>query len=156
MLLTAFIPWFGTTRHLSDKQDLPHNDYYDYFGPEYKLDVPLSNIDNFNTPEYLDKIKARVFDNLRNLQHAPSVQMQPVPYDPDREDPVKAAQDAQDPDVRVSEALGDALTVGATGEALADTTVNGERVTGRSYEQDHAPVHDEAGRRESVDAMQVD
>ncbi|ORZ41039.1 histone deacetylase 1/2 [Catenaria anguillulae PL171] len=131
-------------------RNLPHNDYYDYFGPEYKLDVPSSNIDNFNTPEYLDKIKARVFDNLRNLQHAPSVQLQPVPYDPDHEDPIKAALDAQDPDVRVGQALADALTMGANGgQALPDTEVNGERVTGRVYERDYSASAGE-------DAMQVD
>ena len=31
---------------------------------------------NQNTPEYLDKIKTRLYENLRMLPHAPSVQMQ--------------------------------------------------------------------------------
>jgi histone deacetylase 1/2 len=35
---------------------LPFNDYYEYYGPEYKLDVPPNNMDNQNTPEYLHDI----------------------------------------------------------------------------------------------------
>ncbi len=31
---------------------------------------------NQNTPEYLDKIKTRLFENLRMIPHAPGVQMQ--------------------------------------------------------------------------------
>ena len=31
---------------------------------------------NQNTPEYMDKIKTRLFENLRMLPHAPGVQMQ--------------------------------------------------------------------------------
>lgn len=54
------------------------NEYYEYFGPNYRLDVPQSNTEDHNTPEYLDKIKAQVFENLRHTAGggAPSVQMQ--------------------------------------------------------------------------------
>lgn len=37
--------------------DMPYNDYYEYFGPDYKLDVRPSNMENLNTPDYLEKIK---------------------------------------------------------------------------------------------------
>ena len=37
---------------------------------------------NSNSQEYLEKIKNSVIDNLRNLAHAPSVQMTDVPRDP--------------------------------------------------------------------------
>ncbi len=30
---------------------------------------------NQNTPEYMDKIKVRLFENMRMLPHAPGVQM---------------------------------------------------------------------------------
>ena len=33
-------------------------------------------MDNMNTPEYLEKTRNIILENLRNLQHAPSVQMQ--------------------------------------------------------------------------------
>lgn len=52
------------------------NEYFSYFGPDYKLDVPSSNQEDFNTPEYLNKIKASVFEQMRDRTPAPSVGMQ--------------------------------------------------------------------------------
>jgi histone deacetylase 1/2 len=54
------------------------NEYYEYFGPTYRLDVPQSNTEDLNTSEYLEKIKAQVFENLRQTGggSAPSVQSQ--------------------------------------------------------------------------------
>ena len=37
--------------------ELPFNDYYEYFGPEYSLFVPPTNMENKNTPRYLDEVK---------------------------------------------------------------------------------------------------
>lgn len=56
-------------------EELPYNDYFQYFGPDYKLDVPPTNMENLNTREYLEKVKCRIIDNLRGLAGAPSVQM---------------------------------------------------------------------------------
>ncbi len=47
-----------------------------YFGPDFKLHIRPSNMTNQNTPEYMEKIKQRLFENLRMLPHAPGVQMQ--------------------------------------------------------------------------------
>ncbi|KAI1454716.1 hypothetical protein F4805DRAFT_438696 [Annulohypoxylon moriforme] len=58
---------------------LPFNEYYDYYGPDYTLDVRSSNMENANSPEYLEKIKNQLIENLRRTAHAPSVQMQDVP-----------------------------------------------------------------------------
>ena len=55
--------------------ELPYNDYFEYFGPDFKLHISPSNMANQNTPEYLDKIKTRLFENLRMLPHAPGVQV---------------------------------------------------------------------------------
>ena len=55
--------------------ELPYNDYFEYYGPDFKLHISPSNMANQNTPEYLDKIKARLFENMRMLPHAPGVQM---------------------------------------------------------------------------------
>lgn len=60
--------------------DIPMNEYYEYFGPTYRLDVPQSNMDDLNTREYLEKIKAQVFENLRHTGIAPSVQSQGKPF----------------------------------------------------------------------------
>ena len=37
--------------------DLPYNDYFEYFGPDFKLNIQPSNMTNQNTPEYMDKMK---------------------------------------------------------------------------------------------------
>lgn len=60
---------------------LPYNDYYEYFAPDYELDVKPSNMDNANTPEYLEKIKNSVIENLRRTA-APSQEMIEVPRGP--------------------------------------------------------------------------
>ncbi|KAJ1553922.1 histone deacetylase [Nowakowskiella sp. JEL0078] len=62
-------------------EDLPFNDYFQYYGPEYKLDVPKNNMVNMNSREYLDKITAKIIEQLRSMVFAPSVQMQEVPAD---------------------------------------------------------------------------
>ncbi|TIB33919.1 hypothetical protein E3P86_02905 [Wallemia ichthyophaga] len=77
--------WTYETGLLVDKQleeDLPFNDYLDYYGPRYKLEVPETNMENHNTREYLDDIQQKVFDHLNHLPFAPSVQMREVPSDP--------------------------------------------------------------------------
>ncbi|GAA5854473.1 hypothetical protein JCM9279_006619 [Rhodotorula babjevae] len=81
--------------------NIPMNEYYEYFGPTYRLDVPQSNTEDMNTPEYLDKIKAQVFENLRQTAGgaAPSVQTQPIPRTAmDEDDDVE--EDERDPNVR--------------------------------------------------------
>ncbi|GCB17678.1 histone deacetylase RPD3 [Aspergillus awamori] len=62
--------------------ELPYNDYYEYFAPDYELDVRPSNMDNANTKEYLDKIRTQVVENLKRTAFAPSVQMTEVPREP--------------------------------------------------------------------------
>lgn len=80
--------------------ELPYNDYFEYFGPDFKLHISPSNMANQNQTDYLDKIKytfvfikfffsfklffnhekfdcrTRLFENLRMLPHAPGVQVQ--------------------------------------------------------------------------------
>lgn len=51
-----------------------------YYGPDYELNVRPSNMENANSPEYLEKIKNAVIENLKKTIPAPpSVQMQDVP-----------------------------------------------------------------------------
>jgi histone deacetylase 1/2 len=58
-----------------DTSDIPENEYYEYFGPEYKLDVKSSNVEDFNTRPYLDRVRNVIFENLRHIGGPPSVQM---------------------------------------------------------------------------------
>ncbi|GMT21732.1 hypothetical protein PFISCL1PPCAC_13029, partial [Pristionchus fissidentatus] len=61
--------------------ELPYNDYFDYFGPNYRLHIGARQEKNENTTEYLKKVQSMVLANLENLPFVPSVQMQPVPGD---------------------------------------------------------------------------
>ncbi|KAI9704959.1 MAG: histone deacetylase [Candelina mexicana] len=63
--------------------ELPYNDYYEYFAPDFELDVRPSNMDNANSQDYLEKIKIQVIENLKRTAFAPSVQMTDVPRDPE-------------------------------------------------------------------------
>ncbi|TPX36616.1 hypothetical protein SmJEL517_g01150 [Synchytrium microbalum] len=62
-------------------EEIPYNDYFQYYGPDYRLDVPANNMENQNSREYLDKIKIKIIENLRHIPSAPSVQTQEVPGD---------------------------------------------------------------------------
>lgn len=64
---------------LEDK--MPQHEYYEYFGPDYTLHVAPSNMENKNSRQILDDIKAKLLDNLSKLQHAPSVPFQERPPD---------------------------------------------------------------------------
>ncbi|XP_068679159.1 histone deacetylase 1-like [Montipora foliosa] len=75
--------------------ELPYNDYFEYFGPDFKLHISPSNMANQNTNDYLEKIKQRLFENLRMLPHAPGVQMHPIPDDA----PVVEESDNEDEDM---------------------------------------------------------
>lgn len=59
--------------------NLPYNDYYEYYAPDYELDVRPSNMDNANSREYLEKILSQVLENMRRTQNVPSVQMTDIP-----------------------------------------------------------------------------
>jgi hypothetical protein len=60
--------------------EIPVNEYYEYFGPDYELDVKSSNTDDMNTPTYLDRVKRIVLENLRHAGGPPSVQMSGMAY----------------------------------------------------------------------------
>ena len=97
-------------QHLAE--DLPFNEYLQYFGPEYKLDVPETSMDNLNTPEYLNSVRSRIIDNLRHLPFAPSVQMQQTPrhsFNP-AESMDLSDDDDSDLDERITQRLRDSHT----------------------------------------------
>lgn len=59
-------------------EDLPSNQYMEYYGPRYKLEVLPSNVEDFNTPEYLEDLKRQISNHLKNLPFAPSAQMRQI------------------------------------------------------------------------------
>ncbi|KAJ9558919.1 hypothetical protein OSB04_013533 [Centaurea solstitialis] len=95
--------WTVETGVLLDTElpnEIPDNDYIKYFAPECSLRIPSGHIENFNSKSYLGTIKMQVMENLRCIQHAPSVQMQEVPpdfYIPDFD------EDERNPDERTDQ-----------------------------------------------------
>ena len=47
--------------------ELPKTDYNEYFYPEYKLHMPVTNMENVNTPEYLNSVLESIENNLKGL-----------------------------------------------------------------------------------------
>ncbi|VDO66555.1 unnamed protein product, partial [Onchocerca flexuosa] len=56
--------------------ELPYNDYFEYYSSDFKLHIVPSNMVNLNTPDHLQKMQSTIFEHLRHLPHAPGVQMQ--------------------------------------------------------------------------------
>jgi histone deacetylase 1/2 len=50
------------------KDALPYNDYFEYYGPDFRLHMPVSNMENLNTKDYLDNVKVQLFDILKNVE----------------------------------------------------------------------------------------
>lgn len=61
--------------------EIPYNDFFEYYAPDFKLHLTPSNMENMNKPDQLQVITSRILQNLKNLQAAPSVQMNPIPPD---------------------------------------------------------------------------
>lgn len=60
-------------------EEIPFNEYFEYYGPDYSIAVPSNNMPNQNSEQYLLKVRERIVENLRHMQFAPSVQMHHVP-----------------------------------------------------------------------------
>lgn len=89
----------GPARTQELEDDLPPNDYYEYFVPDWKLHLqPNPTMDNLNSRQYLEGIKSQVLENLRALQGAPSVQMAQMP--PALQSDDEAGPDEADPEQR--------------------------------------------------------
>mmetsp|Transcript_21211 Transcript_21211/g.66612 ORF Transcript_21211/g.66612 Transcript_21211/m.66612 type:complete len:439 (-) Transcript_21211:329-1645(-) len=81
--------------------EIPYNDYFEYYSPDFKLHLtPSPTLDNANTRDSLANLRDQILDQLRHVEHAPSIQLQAIPPDWDR---IKAAIDKeieeQDPDL---------------------------------------------------------
>ncbi|KIV87040.1 histone deacetylase RPD3 [Exophiala sideris] len=92
--------------------NLPYNDYYEYYAPDYELDVRPSNMDNANSKEYLEKILTQVLENLKRTAHAPSVQLTDVPRDSlglndDDEAALDDLDEDENPDKRITQRKAD-------------------------------------------------
>lgn len=64
----------GLALDVSMADELPYNQYYEYYGPDFNLHIQPSNMENQNTPNYLQKQQAVLLEALKSLPAAPSVQ----------------------------------------------------------------------------------
>uniref|UniRef100_A0A2K5PRG1 Histone deacetylase domain-containing protein n=1 Tax=Cebus imitator TaxID=2715852 RepID=A0A2K5PRG1_CEBIM len=63
-------------------EELPYSEYFEYFAPDFTLHPDVSTrIENQNSRQYLDQICQTIFENLKMLNHAPSVQIHDVSAD---------------------------------------------------------------------------
>ncbi|KAH8100507.1 histone deacetylase [Cristinia sonorae] len=134
--------------------EIPMNEYYEYFGPDYQLDVKASNMEDMNTTTYLNRVKSIVLDNLRQVGGPPSVQMQDVPrvpLDAVMDDP-NEDEELIPKDVRRPQRLLDARRQ-ADGE-LSDSDDEGEDDR-RNHHSNKSPdsVAHPTGRRAAVGIM---
>mmetsp|Transcript_7247 Transcript_7247/g.13743 ORF Transcript_7247/g.13743 Transcript_7247/m.13743 type:complete len:437 (-) Transcript_7247:65-1375(-) len=81
--------------------ELPHNNYYEYYGPDFNLHIQPSAMENMNSKKYLDNVKTYLFEVLRELPSArPGVDMsQTALRDIDMEE-----KEEGDPDIRDTQA----------------------------------------------------
>ncbi|WWC64138.1 histone deacetylase RPD3 [Kwoniella dejecticola CBS 10117] len=82
------------------QKNIPNNEYWEYYGPTYELDVRASNMTDQNTPEYLQKVTESVFEVLRDKNAAPSVPLQDVPKLRHDDEDDNELEDTEDKDVR--------------------------------------------------------
>jgi histone deacetylase 1/2 len=86
--------WAFETAVLVDAEipdELPYNDYLGYYGPDYRLHLQPSNMENLNTSEQIEGIFQSVIENIRHLPCAPSLQIC-------RDDPDKLLSESDDSD----------------------------------------------------------
>ncbi|CAN8066691.1 unnamed protein product [Agarophyton chilense] len=86
----------GILLNLIPENNIPYNDYWEYFAPQHKLLFSANkSVKNHNTPSYIGKVTEKIMENLRCLSAAPSVQMQEIPpifYCSDDEDELDTDQ----------------------------------------------------------------
>ncbi|PBK83364.1 hypothetical protein ARMGADRAFT_1019141 [Armillaria gallica] len=59
---------------------LPWNEYFEWFGPRYRLEVVASNMEDMNVKDgSLEQVRINALEHLRELNSAPSVGMHDVP-----------------------------------------------------------------------------
>mmetsp|Transcript_8747 Transcript_8747/g.12471 ORF Transcript_8747/g.12471 Transcript_8747/m.12471 type:complete len:432 (+) Transcript_8747:274-1569(+) len=96
--------WAYETSVLLDTEisnEIPFNDYYEYYAPDFELHLTPEPRDNMNTQQSLEQVRVDLLEQLQNLQGAPSVQMQQVPPDFELKKKKEGENDGgQDDDVR--------------------------------------------------------
>eukprot|EP01017_Pseudomicrothorax_dubius_P045809 TRINITY_DN7980_c0_g1_i5.p1 TRINITY_DN7980_c0_g1~~TRINITY_DN7980_c0_g1_i5.p1 ORF type:complete len:132 (+),score=40.81 TRINITY_DN7980_c0_g1_i5:115-510(+) len=70
--------WTYETGILLDEElpnEIPENSYREYFCPEYKLHIPVSNMENLNLPGDLERVKNYLLEKLRQINGSGGLQI---------------------------------------------------------------------------------
>ncbi|KAI6197516.1 Histone deacetylase [Aphelenchoides besseyi] len=113
--------------------ELPYNDYFEYFGPNYRLHIDPSQANDENDSAYMQLIQTAVLENLGRVPAAPGVQMQPIPTDAMDVDNGPAV-DAANPDVRLPDAVNDKI-IEDVGELYDGEKEGGDLRNEQSYKR---------------------
>mmetsp|Transcript_11183 Transcript_11183/g.43603 ORF Transcript_11183/g.43603 Transcript_11183/m.43603 type:complete len:507 (-) Transcript_11183:81-1601(-) len=116
---------------------LPVNDYSEYFGPTHELQIQPSNMENQNTPEYLQGILNKILENLSKIPPKPSVPFHDVPPDAIDQDAMRVKED---PDAK-----------GGGAEAEAARRSDPRELEPEDGDVDEKPSRHDASMREDVD-----
>jgi histone deacetylase 1/2 len=98
--------WAYETAVLLDQPDIPNdipfNDYYEYYAPDYSLHLTPEPMENLNDKGMLESVRIEILQQLQDLQGAPSVAMHEVPplFDRGRSTDETTNAGEDDPDVR--------------------------------------------------------
>ena len=68
--------WTFETSVLLDREipdELPYNNYFEYYGPDYRLHIHTSNMENLNTPPFLQGMLQKLEAVLNGLESVPGV-----------------------------------------------------------------------------------
>lgn len=96
--------WAYETAVILGREDIPNeipfNDYYEYFAPDFELHLTADNMENANSPAALEQVRNELLQQLMDLKGAPSVQMQHVPpaFERKATEQEAQAQDEEDDD----------------------------------------------------------
>lgn len=124
---------------------IPNNEYYEYYGPDYELDVKPNNMADHNTREYLDKVRESVFEMLRDKEAAPSVPLQSIPKLAHDDEDGNEGEDDEDPDERRPMRLWDREKQNEN--SLSDSEDEG--MGGRRHRQSHRERSEREGSKGS-------
>ncbi|EGF80610.1 hypothetical protein BATDEDRAFT_24371 [Batrachochytrium dendrobatidis JAM81] len=137
--------WTYETARCVDEElseELPYNDYFQYFGPSFRLEVPSTNMENMNSREYLNRMKTKILENLRHLNFAPSVQIHQVPHDTYSSEDEEDENDAKDH--RITQKMSDKRFVPDNERSDSEDEGDGRR-NERLYRERSLLFHDKEG-----------
>ena len=76
--------WAYETSVLMDTElpnEIPYNDYYEYYAPDFNLHLTPEQRENMNTEASLESVRVDLLNQLMGIKGAPSVQMLELPPD---------------------------------------------------------------------------